>query len=121
MFKVRRFRKFVMKYTIMYSEKPENVKQNSDFYIADLKNLIYSSNIQLEKAYSFLSKICNVEAYLSIKSMNIFWICVQKIVDWLYDKVLYSIEELDSCRISFLTFKFRAEQVKIFMTNKNPL
>ena len=35
----------------------------------------------------------------------------------LYDKILYSMEELDTCRVSFAMFKVRAEQVKIFHDN----
>ena len=90
------------------------IKQDIDYYISDLQNLIRNVNFQLEDAYSILEKICNVEDYLSQKNSNIFWNFIQKIADYLYDKILYSIEELDSFRVAFVIFKFRAEQVKIF-------
>ena len=114
MFKIKRFRKLVMKYTNIYLDKPELIKQDVDYYISDLQNLIRNVNFQLEDAYSILEKICNVEDYLSKKNSNIFWNFIQKIADYLYDKILYSIEELDSFRVAFVIFKFRAEQVKIF-------
>lgn len=114
MFKIKRFRKLVMKYTNIYLNKPELIKQDVDYYISDFQNLIRSVNFQLENAYSILEKICNIEEFLSKKDSNIFWRFIQKIIDYLYDKILYSIEELDSCRVAFVTFKFRAEQVKIF-------
>ena len=40
MFKVKRFRNLVMKYKTIYSDKPELVKQNADYYISNLHNLI---------------------------------------------------------------------------------
>ena len=114
MFKIKRFRRIVMNYTNIYSVKPELIKQDIDYYISDLQNLIRSVNFQLEDAYSILEKICNIEDYLSQKNSNIFWEFIHKLADCLYDKILYSIEELDSFRVAFVNFKFRAEQVKIF-------
>lgn len=114
MFKVKRFRNLVMKYKTIYSDKPELVKQNADYYISNLHNLIRNVNFQLEKAYSILEKICKFEDYLSQKNSNIFWKSIQEIADFLYDKVLFSIEELYSLRVDFANFKSRAEQVKFF-------
>ena len=114
MFKIKRFRKIVMKYAEIYATSPEVIKQDVDLYISDLQNLIRCVNFQLEDSYFLLEKLCNMQVYLSTKSSNIFWKLVQNIVDLLYDKILYSIEGLDSCRISFVKFKLRAEQVKIF-------
>lgn len=117
MFKIKRFRKIVMKYKNIYSNSPEIIKQDTDYYILNLKNLIKIVNLKLEDAYLILEKICNIEANLSTKPTNIFWIYIQKITDSLYDKILYSIEELDSCRISFVKFKLRTEQIQIFHDN----
>ena len=103
-----------MKYTKICSDKPIIIKQNPDYYIDHLQHLIDDVDLQLYNAFIFLKNICNVEAKLSTKSMGIFWKFIQRIVDWLYDKVLYCIEELDSYRIAFVKLKLRAEQVKIF-------
>lgn len=117
MFKIKRFRQIVMKYDNIYSNRPEIIKQDTDYYIFDLKNLIKDVNLQLEYASSFLEKICNIEANLSIKPKNVLRKFIQNIVDWFYDKILYYIEELGSCRSRFIGFKLRAEQVKIFHDN----
>ena len=58
MFKIKRFRKIVMKYAEIYATSPEVIKQDVDLYILDLKNLISLVNYQLENAYNFLEKIC---------------------------------------------------------------
>ena len=117
MFKVKRFRKIVVKYAYIYSKKPEIIKQDTDYYIFDLKNLIKDVNFQLEDVYFLLEKVCCMQVYLFAKTSNVFWNFIQKIVDYLYDKILYSIEELDTCRVSFDMFKVRAEQVKLFHDN----
>ena len=117
MFKVKRFRKIVMKYKNMFSNSPEIIKQDTDYYIFDLENLIKDVNFQLEDVYFLLEKVCCMQVYLSTKTSSVFWNFIQKIVDYLYDKILYSMEELDTCRVSFAMFKVRAEQVKIFHDN----
>lgn len=114
MFKIKRFRKIVTRYENLYSNKPELIQQNTEYYISDLQILIKNVNSELENAYSIFQMICNITANLSTKPENIFWEFIRKIVDWFYDKALYSIEELDSCRIDFVRYKLRAEQVKIF-------
>lgn len=117
MFKIKRFRKIVMKYAEIYATRPEVIKQDVDLYILDLKNLISLVNYQLENAYNFLEKICDIQSNLSTKPNNLFWSFIQSIVDYLYDNTLYSIEELDSCRSCFVTFKLRAEQIKQLSKN----
>ena len=115
MFKIKRFRKIVMKYTLTFLNKPEIIKQNVDYYILDLQNLIKDVNLQLEKVYYIFEKICILEEKLSAKSnTNIFWKYIQKITDWFYDEILYSIEQLDFYRVTFAIFKLRAEQVNFF-------
>ena len=123
MFKIKRFRKIVMKYAEIYATSPEVIKQDVDLYILDLKNLISLVNYQLENAYNFLEKICDIQSNLSTKSNNLFWSFIQSIVDYLYDNTLYSIEELDSYRVCFIKYKSRAEQIKvlIFHDTNNPL
>ena len=37
MFKIKRFRQIVMKYDNIYSNRPEIIKQDTDYYIFDLK------------------------------------------------------------------------------------
>ena len=117
MFKIKRFRKIVMKYAEIYATSPEVIKQDVDLYILDLKNLISLVNYQLENAYNFLEKICDIQSNLSTKSNNLFWSFIQSIVDYLYDNILYSIEELDFCRSCFVNFKLRAEQIKQLSKN----
>ncbi len=72
MFKIKRFRKIVMNYTDLYSDSPELLKQDADYYIYDLQNLIKCVNVYLEDAYTFLETICILEKNLSEKSNNIF-------------------------------------------------
>lgn len=115
MFKIKRFRKIVVNYTNLYSDKPELLQRDIEYYISDLQNLIACIALHLEDAYSLLEKICILETSLSTKPSNIFWNFIQKIVDCFYDKVLYSIEELDSCRMHFVKFKLRAEQIRILV------
>ena len=47
MFRIKRFRKVIMKYYEICLEKPEMIKQNPDLYIEDLQNLICSVNYYL--------------------------------------------------------------------------
>ena len=89
MFKIKRFRKIVMNYTDLYSNSPELLQQDSDYYISDLENLIACINLYLEDAYTFLETICILEKNLSEKSNNIFWNSIQKIVDCLYSIIFY--------------------------------
>ena len=117
MFKVKRFRKIVMKYGKIYSDSPELVRQNPDYYICALQNLIDDIDYELGFSGSIMRTLTIIEIKLHAKSMNIFWKFIQKITDVFYDNTLYSIEELDSFRRIFEKFKSKTEQVKIFHDN----
>ena len=114
MFKIERFRKSVMKYNEIFSNKPEIIKENTNYYLTDLKNLIKKIDLQLDDISIILEKCCNFEKDLSAKPENVFWNYIQRIVDWFYDNLLYSMETLDGYKRNFERFKFRVEQIKLF-------
>lgn len=114
MFKIKRFRKSVMKYNEIFSKKPEIVKENTNYYLTDLKNLIKKIDLQLDDISIILEKCCNFEKDLSAKPENVFWNYIQRIIDWFYDNLLYSMETLDVYKRIFERFKFRVEQIKLF-------
>lgn len=114
MFKIKRFRKNVMKYNKIFLNKPEIVKENTNYYFTDLKNLIKEIDLHLDDISILLEKCCNFEKNLSTKPENAFWKYMQKIVDWFYDNLLYYMETLDGYRRFFKTSKSRVEQIELF-------
>lgn len=121
MFKLRRFRKKILKYEYALIHYPQIIKNDIDFHVKSLSNLSNDIQDYMDKKSNNLSIFCNLESKLAtIQSSTInkpFLFILQIIVDWFYDNILYSIETASDYDYIINGLIKRCEQIKYFKKN----
>lgn len=116
MFELRRLDKTVKTYMYFFKNEPEEFKENIDFYIDDLTNLMHYTNFFISSEQDELNNlyIANINLFIlnPIFLFKPFVFILMKIMEMMMNKKSKTILTVEQYNIYFKTFLERLKKIK---------